>query len=111
MNTAKAKATEPKSTKADIQAYKEAKAKYDGAKQVFDDRVNSGEFKTNKRTQNSNSKKAEPKQRAKNQYTLNSQNIKCVFCVYRSVALMAYEIVAYALCDVDCEISSFLLRL
>ena len=59
MNTAKAKATEPKATKADIQAYKEAKAKYDGAKQVFDDRVNSGEFKANKRTQNSNSKKVE----------------------------------------------------
>ena len=59
MNTAKAKATEPKATKADIQAYKEAKAKYDGAKQVFDDRVNSGEFKANKRTQNSNSKKAD----------------------------------------------------
>lgn len=45
MNTAKAKATEPNATDADIQAYKEAKAKYDGAKQVFDDRVNSGEFK------------------------------------------------------------------
>ena len=59
MNTAKAKATEPKATKADIQAYKEAKAKYDGAKQVFDDRVNSGEFKTNKRTQKSNSNKVE----------------------------------------------------
>ena len=65
MNTAKAKATEPKSTKADIQAYKEAKAKYDGAKQVFDDRVNSGEFKTNKRTQNSNSKKADKASKAK----------------------------------------------
>ena len=59
MNTAKAKATEPKATKADIQAYKEAKAKYDGAKQVFDDRVNSGEFKANKRTQKSNSNKVE----------------------------------------------------
>ena len=65
MNTAKAKATEPKATKADIQAYKEAKAKYDGAKQVFDDRVNSGEFKTNKRTQNSNSKKADKASKAK----------------------------------------------
>ena len=65
MNTAKAKTTEPKSTKADIQAYKEAKAKYDGAKQVFDDRVNSGEFKTNKRTQNSNSKKADKASKAK----------------------------------------------
>lgn len=65
MNTAKAKATEPKATKADIQAYKEAKAKYKGAKQVFDDRVNSGEFKTNKRTQNSNSKKADKASKAK----------------------------------------------
>ena len=65
MNTAKAKVTEPKATKADIQAYKEAKAKYDGAKQVFDDRVNSGEFKTNKRTQNSNSKKADKASKAK----------------------------------------------
>lgn len=65
MNTAKAKATEPKATKADIQAYKEAKAKYDGAKQVFDDRVNSGEFKANKRTQNSNSKKADKASKAR----------------------------------------------
>ena len=76
MNTAKAKATEPKSTKADIQAYKEAKAKYDGAKQVFDDRVNSGEFKTNKRTQNSNSKKADKASKAKTEAELKAAEDK-----------------------------------
>lgn len=65
MNAAKAEASKPNASKADIQAYKEAKAKYDGAKQVFDDRVNSGEFKANKRTQNSNSKKADKASKAR----------------------------------------------